>query len=187
MAGQVPDLCHILLPTPPNSGRSGWSAASVKTSVQLSPLRRHGRRLALALTLGALVLTARVQASERWATLEAIHQLENPTNSEAPGPRGELGAYQFRESVWHMYTRAPFRNALDRRASDSIAVKHYEWIKTELQRMGVNVSPYTIALAWNGGINAALGDNPPSSTLDYAARAANIAAELERREVADSP
>ncbi|HEY1848037.1 MAG TPA: hypothetical protein VGG37_02470 [Opitutaceae bacterium] len=68
-----------------------------------------------------------------------------------------------------------------------MAVKHYEWIKSELQRMGVNVSPYTIALAWNGGINAALGDNPPSAALDYAARAANIAAELERRQVAAAP
>jgi hypothetical protein len=143
--------------------------------------------VAVALVTAAVILSVRARASERWATLEAIHQLENPTNSEAPGSRGELGAYQFRESVWHMYTRAPFRSALDRRASDFVAVKHYEWIKAELQRMGVNVSPYTIALAWNGGISAALGDNPPSAALDYASRAANIAAELERREVADSP
>src|SRR2546430_6926225 len=36
----------------------------------------------------------------RQVTLEAIHNLENPRDLTRPGPRGELGAYQFRESTW---------------------------------------------------------------------------------------
>jgi hypothetical protein len=83
--------------------------------------------LACAVPVVAAVLMATpARASERWATLEAIHQLENPSNSEQPGALGELGAYQFREDTWKMHTTAPFSRALDRRSSDAVAVKHYE-------------------------------------------------------------
>jgi hypothetical protein len=137
-------------------------------------------------TLGAVVFTARARASERWATLEAIHQLENPRDTHAPGQYGELGPYQFKEQVWRVYTREPFARALDRRAADAVAVKHYNWIKGQLERLGLTVSPYLVALVWNGGMGAVLGDNPPSAAVDYASRAANIAAELQRRELADA-
>jgi hypothetical protein len=158
----------------------------VETFVSRSFLRRASlpARLAFVVLLGMVILTARARASERWATLEAIHQLENPRDSSAPGQYGELGPYQFEEQVWRRYTRAPFAQALDRRASDAVAVKHYDWIKGQLERLGLPVSPYMIALVWNGGMGAVLGENPPAAALDYAARAANIAAELQRREVA---
>ncbi len=161
----------------------------MKTHVRFLPVLGGApllARLAVAFVLGAVIFTARARASERWATLEAIHQLENPRDSDVPGPYGELGPYQFREETWRRYTRAPFVRALDRRASDAIAVKHYDWIKVQLERLGVTVSPYMIALVWNGGMGAVLGENPPAAALDYAARAANIAAELQRREVADA-
>ncbi len=160
----------------------------METSFSRSFLRRASlpARLALVFLLGVVILTARARASERWATLEAIHQLENPRDSSAPGQYGELGAYQFEEQVWRRYTRAPFNQALDRRASDAVAVKHYEWIKSQLERLGLPVSPYMIALVWNGGMGAVLGENPPAAALDYAARAANIAGELQRRQVADA-
>ncbi len=114
-------------------------------------------------------------ASTRWATLEAIHQLENPTDSRRPGPFGELGAYQFRASVWHKYTHVPFSRALDRATSDQIAVLHYEWLKGELARAGVEPSTYNIALAWNGGVNAAEHDRSPHCARDYAERASTLA------------
>src|SRR4051812_4322770 len=66
---------------------------------------------------------ATAHASIRWATLEAIHQLENPHNLTRPGPFGELGAYQFRSSTWQMHTKTPFERALDRQTSDTIAVR----------------------------------------------------------------
>jgi hypothetical protein len=125
-----------------------------------------------------------VNASERWATLEAIHQLENPNDKPQPGPCGELGAYQFREETWKMHTYAPFSRALDRRSSDAVAVKHYDWLKTELSRRGIEVSPYTIGLAWNGGLKAVTEAAPPSSVVDYASRVANLAADFESHELA---
>src|ERR1700690_1268707 len=106
------------------------------------------------LALALLFPAATARASERWATLEAIHQLENPNDTPQPGPCGELGPYQFRERTWRMHTVAPFTRALDRHSSDAVAVKHYEWLKAELTRRGIVVTPYTIALAWNGGLRA---------------------------------
>jgi len=143
-------------------------------------------RLAAVFVLSSLLLAAKGRASERWATLEAIHELENPRNVSEPGQCGELGAYQFREQTWRMYTQAPFSRALDRRASDAVAVKHYNWIKAELGRRGVDSSPYRIALAWNGGISAVFDPNPSAAAMDYASRAANIAADIESKELADS-
>jgi hypothetical protein len=134
----------------------------------------------------ALLIASPVFASERWATLEAIHQLENPGDTDQPGALGELGAYQFREQTWKMHTTAPFSRALDRRSSDAVAVKHYEWIKAELERRGIAATPYRIALAWNGGIRAVFLEHPPAVAVDYASRAANLAEYFEKSEVADA-
>jgi hypothetical protein len=154
---------------------------------QIVPARAPlAARLACVFVFSSLLLVAQGRASERWATLEAIHQLENPRNSAEPGQRGELGAYQFREQTWRMYTQAPFSRALDRRSSDAVAVKHYNWLRTELERRGAEASPYAIALAWNGGISAVFEQHPCAAAVDYATRAANIAADLESKEVADS-
>lgn len=130
-----------------------------------------------------LLVPFQARASERWATLEAIHQLENPRNSREPGSYGELGAYQFREETWKMHTSVPFSRALDRRSSDIVAVKHYEWIKGELEHRGIAATPYRIALVWNGGIRAVLVDHPPASAVDYASRAANLADYLAKGEL----
>lgn len=143
-------------------------------------------RVAAAWMLMTLLAAAPGRASERWATLEAIHELENPSNSLQPGQNGELGPYQFLEQTWRMYTQAPFTRALDRRSSDAVAVKHYNWLRSELVRRGVEASPYWIALAWNGGISAVFDPNPPAAALDYASRAANIAAAIERKILADA-
>ncbi len=134
----------------------------------------------------SILIAAPALASERWATLEAIHQLENPGNSDQPGALGELGAYQFREETWKMHTTAPFSRALDRRASDAVAVKHYEWIKSELERRGISATPYRIALAWNGGIRAVFVEHPPAVAVDYASRAANLAEYFQKSELADA-
>ncbi|MSU49266.1 MAG: hypothetical protein EXS37_09310 [Opitutus sp.] len=133
------------------------------------------------------VVTAGAFASSRSATLEAIHELENPRNLTRPGPRGELGAYQFRVSTWRMHTSAPFSQALDRRTSDIIAVQHYEWLKTRLEAARMTPTPYNIALAWNGGLNAAVTGRSPRVAHQYAQRASNLAANFDRPQlVADA-
>ena len=132
-----------------------------------------------ALCAAVFVSVNETQAASRWATLEAIHKLENPRNSPKPGRFGELGAYQFRASTWKMHTTVPFQQAIDRGTSDLIAVKHYEWIKRGLQSARVPVTPYYIALAWNSGLSAAISGRSPRVAHDYAQRAANLAASYD--------
>lgn len=133
--------------------------------------------------VGAMALVGSVtalSAAGQWATLEAIHCLENPRDLTRPGPKGELGAYQFREPTWRMHTAVPFAQAVDRRESDTVAALHYAWLCRGLTRAGLAATPYRIALAWNGGLTAAVKGRAPRVAHDYAQRAENLAAEFER-------
>lgn len=120
-------------------------------------------------------------AAGRWATLEAIHHLENPRNLTRPGPFGELGAYQFRSSTWKMHTKVPFARANNRAESDLVAIAHYDYLKRGLERNGVPATPYTIALAWNAGLDSAVNGKSPRVAHEYARRAVNLAEELQTR------
>jgi hypothetical protein len=154
------------------------------THTQIS--MRRGLFLAGAVLAFGLLVPSTLRASERWETLEAIHWIENPHNSPRPGPFGELGAYQFRESTWRTYTTVPFAQALDRHASDKVAVQHYEWLKQGLVRNGLDATPYNIALAWNGGLAATVRGSVPAASHDYAERVINIAQSLHKTQVASS-
>ncbi|HVS51243.1 MAG TPA: hypothetical protein VHD62_02715 [Opitutaceae bacterium] len=140
----------------------------------LFPTAGRGARLAVVTCLALFVAVTASRASLRWATLEAIHQLENPHNVTRPGPCGELGAYQFRFATWRMHTKAPFASALDRRMSDIVAVSHYEWLKRGLEQAHLAASPYNIALAWNGGLDAVIAGKAPGCAHDYASRVVNL-------------
>lgn len=120
------------------------------------------------------------RAAGRWATLEAIHHLENPRNLARPGAKGELGAYQFRASTWHMYTSVPFSRALDRLESDRGAVQHYAWLRRGLERAGLTAPPSLIASAWNSGLDAGVNRRSSAVADDYAQREVNLAEELEQ-------
>jgi hypothetical protein len=147
------------------------------------------RGLLLAAVALALIFLAipSLRASDRWETLEAIHWIENPHNSSRPGAYGELGAYQFRETTWRMHTSVPFRKALDRSASDRVAVQHYEYLKQGLVRNGLEPTTYNIALAWNGGLSAAINHSVPAAARDYAERVTNIAQSLHKTQLASNP
>jgi hypothetical protein len=138
-----------------------------------------------AIALGLLASPA-LRASERWETLEAIHWIENPRDTTQPGPCGELGAYQFRESTWRKYTSVPFARAVERPVSDDVAVRHYEWLKERLASHGLTPTPYNIALAWNAGLTAAVRGSVRASTRDYAERVTNIAESLHHTQLASS-
>ena len=143
--------------------------------------RSFGRAAYPAFVLLFAVFGANSEAegASRSATLEAIHKLENPRNSPRPGKHGELGAYQFRSSTWRMHTTLPFQHALNRETSDEIAIKHYEWIKRGLEAARVPATPYYIALAWNGGLSAAISGRSPRVAHDYAQRAQNLARAID--------
>lgn len=164
---------------PGSAGRGGVKIGSVSTIVRALGLSRM-------LVFACVVGLTGLRAADRWATLEAIHQLENPRNVSRPGPHGELGAYQFRSATWRMHTSLPFHHALDRRVADVIAVKHYEWLKRGIEAAGMAATPYMIALAWNGGLSGAVSGRAPAAAHDYAARAANLAGALNANVVAQA-
>lgn len=73
-----------------------------------------------------------------------------------------------------MHTKAPFSAALDRHTSDNVAVSHYEWLKRGLEQAHLPVTPYNIALAWNGGLDAVIAGKAPAAAHDYASRVVNF-------------
>jgi hypothetical protein len=119
-------------------------------------------------------------ASQRWETLQAINWVENPRNTTRVGPRGELGPYQFRLSTWRMHTRKPFSLAVQREAADEVAVKHYEWLKRNLESNGIQATPYNIALAWNAGLDQVVNGRPPAAAYAYADQVNNLVAQLRQ-------
>lgn len=133
----------------------------------------------LALGLFAMPAVSLLSAASREATLRAIHEIENPRNLSTPGPRGELGAYQFRYATWKMHTDIPFYRAVDKSVSDTIAVKHYEWLRRGLERARLPASAYNIALAWNSGLAATVSGKSPRPAHRYADRARNLAADYD--------
>jgi hypothetical protein len=90
-----------------------------------------------------------------------------------PGRLGEQGPYQFRREVWTRYTHAPFAEARTRFA-DQVALEHYQWIAHRLQRNGLAPSPWRIAAAWNGGVEAVISGHLPRACRDYASRVVNL-------------
>ncbi|MBK8857526.1 MAG: hypothetical protein IPN11_07505 [Opitutaceae bacterium] len=147
------------------------------TNTTTSTRQRKGGLLLLSVLCLCLGLNS-LSAGERWETLQAIHWVENPHNSPKAGPCGELGAYQFREKTWRMHTQVPFKQAINRTHSDEVAVRHYEWIKRGLVRAGLPVTPYNVALAWNGGLAATVRGRVPAATRNYAERVNNLALQL---------
>jgi hypothetical protein len=145
------------------------------------------KQLTSILLMASLVgLAANAAADDRWQTLRAINWVENPTNHAKMGRHGELGPYQFRPSTWRMHTRKPFRQAVEREASDEVAVKHYEWIKRALENAGVDATPFNIAMAWNTGVTNVLRGRVPHVSYDYANRVTNLVQTLKQRGVAAS-
>jgi hypothetical protein len=133
------------------------------------------------LMVSALVITTQACADDRWETLRAINWVENPSNHTRKGRFGELGPYQFRPTTWRMHTSRPFSQATLREAADEVAVKHYEWIKTSLERAGVHPSPFNIAMAWNTGVNNVLKGRVPNVTYNYAERVSNLVETFKQR------
>lgn len=152
---------------------------------QITSVRRTLFLVGAVIALSVLA-SPTLRASERWETLEAIHWIENPRDTVRPGPCGELGAYQFREATWRMYTTVPFARAIERPVSDDVAIKHYEWLKQGLVRHGLDANPYNIALAWNGGLTAAVRGSVRACTRDYAERVTNIAQSLHETQLASN-
>lgn len=139
----------------------------------------------LVVSTSAFTITAK--ADDRWETLRAINWVENPTNHTRIGRFGELGPYQFRPATWRMHTRKPFSLAVQREAADEVAVIHYEWIKANLEKAGVDATPFNIAMAWNCGVSNVVSGHAPEVSYNYAERVVNLVHSFKRRTPAPVP
>jgi hypothetical protein len=137
--------------------------------------------------VSALAFTIEARADDRWETLRAINWVENPTNHTRAGKFGEMGPYQFRSGTWRMHTRRPFSQATQREAADEVAVLHYEWIKSNLEKAGVDASPFNIAMAWNSGVNNVIKGRAPSVSYNYAQRVVNLVHTFKEQQPQKSP
>jgi len=113
-------------------------------------------------------------AWERSDVLAAIHEVENPHNTNRIGRRGELGPFQLRPAVWYTYTQKPFSLAAEQAEAQTVAEAHYEWIKRGLERNKIEVSPYHIGLVWNAGLHATINGRATDTSKYYAQRVANL-------------
>lgn len=119
--------------------------------------------------------------------LYAIRVVESGNHYDCPpGRYGEQGPYQFRHSVWRQYTTAPFADATTAYA-DGVALQHYHWIVTNLQRRGVRPTIWTVAAAWNGGIGSVSRGRIPAASRSYANRVVNVYAQQDQIRAAMTP
>jgi hypothetical protein len=130
-------------------------------------------------------ISAQLFASDRGEILVAIHMVENPTDSVRLGSKGELGPYQFLPTTWQMHTDKPFYLAANRQEADLIAQKHFDWITKGLERNGVVVTAYSIALVWNAGLSATIRGKVPRSSRNYATRVENTVLSMKAKQVAE--
>jgi len=103
-----------------------------------------------------------------------------------PGRLGEQGPYQFRREVWTHYTRAPFTEARTPFA-DQVALEHYQWLVTRLESNGLTPTPWRIAAAWNGGVEAVISGRVPRASRDYASRVVNLIQDQQTMRIALTP
>ena len=107
------------------------------------------------------------------AFLKATRMRESGGHSGKIGHKGERGAYQFRYITWRQYSHRPFRDA-HTAAADTVAHRHLEWISEGLARLGLAVTPYRLAVAWNAGLDALERGQISPATIEYATAVAAL-------------
>lgn len=108
----------------------------------------------------------------------AIETVED-TDNHVIGQDGERSRFQIMRDVWQLHSAMPFRLASDprlycRAEATRVAVRHITWIAAQLDKAGVAVTPYSVALGWGAGVTAAVQGTASARKRDYAQRAANV-------------
>ena len=90
------------------------------------------------------------------------------------GAADERGRYQFKPATWFRFSHKPLFWAESSRQDclaeqDRVARRVISEAITRLPSMGMPVSPYTIALAWNAGLGAVERREIPVRAFEFAA------------------
>jgi hypothetical protein len=128
----------------------------------------------------APVLAADPCVIDEMRLLFAIAQVETGAKTlsrpvQKVGKNGERSAWQFMPGTWREYTNVPFEQASKQApVAHLVAQLHLRRIRLELETQNLKATPHAIAMAWNAGISAVVGNNVPQSTWSYAERVANL-------------
>ncbi len=106
--------------------------------------------------------TVPVHAGERARTdgamLAGIARVEDWQGRR--GAAGEIGPWQMLPATW-----AAYRGTARQRAET-----HLIKLRRDLARLGVDPSPFNLALCWNAGLTATVTGRAPEKSYDYARR-----------------
>lgn len=103
-----------------------------------------------------------------------IRLVENRRNKRR-GAHGEVGPDQWTFGAWQEETDAPFSLANDAAFSRRIVLKRLRRIQGLLLARGMEVSAYSLACAWNGGISSVILHKWCNKDVqDYSIRVENL-------------
>jgi hypothetical protein len=129
------------------------------------------------LLLCLVLLAIPAWAVDRTRVLGAIAMVETGSTGVKMGAAGEYTRYQILPATWVRFSTKSMRWATQAEV-DRVAHLLLEEIMQSLKSRRMAVTPYNIALAWNGGVGS-LGTRPPTRRSDYAERVNNIYEYLE--------
>ena len=127
------------------------------------------------ITMTLLSVAAHSDPVDYRIMLRTISGIETPYNQPNKiGQAGERAEFQFTAEVWKHYSNVPFKSIgsrKNRQEVQRVALRHLLNIESTLEKRHVAVTPYNIAIAWNGGLYRS--EYLPRHR-DYAQRASNL-------------
>lgn len=124
------------------------------------------------------VLSSYGSVSEKYVNTVAFNwsmaQVESANDPHMVGPVGELGIFQFTSTTWYQHTKTPFSRAVNVEISNTIAVRHADWICNQLLSKGITPTAEWIALCWNYGVEGATSGHVTKKARQHAERVDNL-------------
>jgi hypothetical protein len=102
--------------------------------------------------------------------LHAIAEVETGLRGNLVGRHGERTMFQIKPSTWRQYSSVPITRASHAEVC-RVATAILSDITRSLERSGIPVTPYSVALRWNAGTNARRYSR---HSVDYARRVTNL-------------
>lgn len=126
--------------------------------------------------IGLLPISAKASAPldlEKFLTV--IRELEGVKNPKQFGKDGELGYLRITPGTWVMYMTVPHRYCgIKPELELTCARKNIDGIISALRSRNLEVSVYSLAVCWNGGVYGYIKYGGSRLAKDYGRRAANL-------------